>query len=353
MHTILIEEVKKNRTPSVQYAIFDTERIIRRYTYGYADFENKKEATENTTYNAYSVTKTFTALAILQLAEQNKLRLDGALREYLPDIPYGPEITVKQVLSHSAGIPNPIPLNWIHLKNDHKTFDRNKFFMDIINKNNKVRSNPNEKFAYSNLGYVILGQLIEKISGVTYEDYIQDNIIKKLRIPVNDIGFEINDTTRHATGYHKKISFSNLLLGFLIDKSKYMSGTGNKWTSFKSFYVNGTSYGGLIGAPDAFIRYIRELLTPDNNLITKDSWNNLFTENFTAGNKPTGMCLSWFKGQLKGNVYFTHAGGGGGYYCEIRIYPDLGLGSVIFFNRTGMTDERFLDKVDKLYFENR
>ena len=60
----------------MQYALFDNEKIIRRYSYGYADIENKKEVNENTTYNAYSVTKTFTALAVLQLAEQKKLRLD-------------------------------------------------------------------------------------------------------------------------------------------------------------------------------------------------------------------------------------------------------------------------------------
>lgn len=73
----------------------------------------------------------------------------------------------------------------------------------------------------------------------------------------------------------------------------------------------------------------------------------LFTENFTNDGKPTGMCLSWFSGQLDGNQYYAHAGGGGGYYCEIRVYPDNGIGSVIMFNRTGMRDERFLDKLDK------
>ena len=78
----------------------------------------------------------------------------------------------------------------------------------------------------------------------------------------------------------------------------------------------------------------------------------LFTENYNTGNKATGMCLSWFSGELNGNRYFSHAGGGGGYYCEIRLYPDPGIGSVLFFNRTGMRDERFLDKVDKHYFEN-
>ena len=56
------------------------------------------------------------------------------------------------------------------------------------------------------------------------------------------------------------------------------------------------------------------------------------------------MCLSWFKGELEGHTYFAHAGGGF-YYCEIRLYPELGTGSVIMFNRTGMTDARFLDKV--------
>ena len=58
------------------------------------------------------------------------------------------------------------------------------------------------------------------------------------------------------------------------------------------------------------------------------------------------MCLGWFAGDLNGNKYFAHAGGGGGYYCEIRIYPDLNKGSVIFFNRSGMSDERYLDKLD-------
>jgi D-alanyl-D-alanine carboxypeptidase len=58
------------------------------------------------------------------------------------------------------------------------------------------------------------------------------------------------------------------------------------------------------------------------------------------------MCLSWHSGKLNGQRYYTHAGGGGGFYFEIRIYPELGLGSVVMFNRTGMSDIRFLDKTD-------
>jgi len=77
----------------------------------------------------------------------------------------------------------------------------------------------------------------------------------------------------------------------------------------------------------------------------------MFTENYTKMQKPTGMCLSWFTSKLSGESYFAHAGGGGGYYCEIRLYPDAGIGSVIMFNRSGMSDERYLDKLDKYYFD--
>ena len=349
---VLLAEIRENKSPSVQYALFDRERIIKKYAFGFTDIDAGKEAGKNTTYNAYSVTKTFTALAVLQLVQHGKLRLDDSIKKYLPDIPYSSDITIKQVLSHSAGIPNPVPLSWIHLINENKTFDRDQFFSDVFSKNNRTKARPNEKYAYSNLGYVLLGQLIEKVSGTKYEEYIQNSIIKPLAIEKSELGFEIHDRSNHAIGYHKRVSFSGLLLGFLIDKSKFMDKANAGWKPFKPFYVNGASYGGLIGTPDSFIRYLRELLNPDCRLIDNDHKKMLFTENSTLNGKSTGMCLSWFKGDLKGINYFAHAGGGGGYYCEIRIYPDLGLGSTIFFNRTGMSDQRFLDKIDRIYLEN-
>jgi len=344
---ILIKQIEKNNTPSVQYVIFNKDSIIHRFQNGFANIKKREKTTEKTTYNSYSVTKTFTALAVLQLSEQKKLDIEQPVKKYLPEFPFSSEITIQQLLTHSGGIPNPIPLSWIHLAEEHQSFDRNSFFKKIFTKNNKTKSKPNEKFAYSNLGYVLLGQLIENVSGLTYEEYIQANILKHLDVDKAGLDFTMNDTTTHATGYQKKYSLSNAILGFFIDKSKFMDETEGKWNPFKDNYVNGASYGGLIGTSNAFVKYIQELLKPDCKLITDDYKKKLFIENYTNNNKPTGMCLSWFSGQLNGKQYFAHAGGGGGYYCEIRIYPDLGIGSVIMFNRTGMTDERFLDKLDK------
>ena len=349
--TILLNEVKRHKTPSVQYILFSKDHVIKRYSAGLADIKNRRTVSEHTTYHAFSVTKTFTALAVLQLAEQKKLDVTQAVSKYLPDFPYHSEITILQLLNHSAGIPNPIPLSWIHLVNEHPSFDGNQFFKKIFAKNPKLRSKPNEKYAYSNLGYVLLGQLIEKVSGTNYETYVTDNIIKKLGIE-NDLSFEISEAHNPATGYHKRFSFSGLILGLFINKSKFMAKPEGKWRAFKQYYINGAAYGGLTGTPIAFVNYLQELLKTDCRLITNNYKNMLFTENYNTGNKATGMCLSWFSGELNGNRYFSHAGGGGGYYCEIRLYPNAGTGSVIFFNRTGMKDEKFLDKVDKYYFEN-
>lgn len=75
----------------------------------------------------------------------------------------------------------------------------------------------------------------------------------------------------------------------------------------------------------------------------------MLTENHTVHGKPISLCLSWLTCKVKGNTYLTHAGGGG-YNLKMRIYPGEGLGSVLYFNRTGLTDERVLDRVDRHVF---
>lgn len=343
--SVLRKELKENKAPSVQYLFFDKDRIIHQFMDGFADIKNGIKTTEETTYHAFSVTKTFTAIAILQLQAQQKVNIKLPVINYLPQFPYPPSITVEQIMSHSAGIPSPIPLRWIHLVEEHELFDRNMYFSPVLRLNKEVKSAPNEKFAYSNLGYVILGQMIENITGLTYENYIVENVIKPLGIRKSELDFELS-LCQHATGYHKYFSLSNVVLGMLIDKSKFMDRPEGRWQPFRDNYVNGPSYGGLIGTARSLSKYIQDLLKPGSNIISDDLKRMMFTENIANNNKRTGMCLSWFAGKLKGIQYFSHAGGGGGFYCEIRIYPERGVGSVVMFNRTGMRDERFLDKPD-------
>jgi len=342
----LSSQVEKNRTPGLQYYFFNQDDILYSYCGGQADIEKEVKVTEKTTFNAYSVTKTFTALSILQLAENGLVNLDRPVVEYLHEFPYPSNITTRHLLTHTAGIPNPMPLSWVHSAEEHDTFDYKAYFKVLFQKYNKIKSQPNQKFAYSNLGYVLLGMLIEKVSGQSYEEYITVNIINKSGINSNQLNFTIPDAGLYAKGYQKRVSFTNLILGILLDKSKFIDKSEGRWVSVKNLLVNGTPYGGLIGTGSGFVSYLQELLKPNNRLISDEYRKQLFTENNTVDNKATGMCLSWFKGELEGCTYFAHAGGGF-YYCEIRLYPDLGTGSMIMFNRSGMTDARFLNKVDK------
>jgi CubicO group peptidase (beta-lactamase class C family) len=114
--------------------------------------------------------------------------------------------------------------------------------------------------------------------------------------------------------------------------------------------MNGYAFGGLIGNARGFAKYLQMLLR-DSILISNKQKARLFEKQKIESGKPIDMCLSWFPGKLDKEVYYTHSGGGGAYYCELRIYPDKKIASVIMLNRTGVSDERILDKIDRYFLQ--
>ena len=343
---ILAKQVTEGRTPSVQYVFFDEDHIIYNFSRGYANVEDRLQSGAGTTFPVFSITKTFTALSILQLAEEKFLNLDRPVRDYLPDVPIGHTVTVKHLLTHTSGLANPIPINWIHLKDDHLKFNRDRFFQPIILKSAAKTDKPGVRFHYSNVGYVILGQLIEAINNISYEGYVADNILNELELKHDVLSFDIPHAALHATGYHNKGSLSMMMLRLMMNTSKYMGTPAGKWKPFKTVYMNGTSYGGIIANTRGIVKYAQALLRDDSPLIPDEYKKMMFTENMTHAGRPTGMCLSWFRGSYGGRSYFTHAGGGGGYYCELRLYPEIRSGSFVIFNRSGFSDEHFLSRLD-------
>jgi len=343
--TFLKGYIDRGHAPSVQYAFFDDSNVHHQFGYGFRDVGQRLAVEPDTSYHLFSVTKTVTALATLQLVEQGRLKLDDKVSDHLNGFPYPSTITVDQLLSHTSGIPNPIPLRWIHLAEEHVTFDDDRFFDGIFSANHKLLFYPGTRFKYSNLGYVFLGRLIERVSGVAFESYVRDNIFAPASIEPSDLGFEINVSTM-AVGYHKRWTISNALLSILMDKRKFMGPPERDWRPFRHFYINGAAYGGLFGTPRGLVAYAQGLLKTDCPWLSDSFRKERFRER-SAGGRATGMSYSWFTGMLGNNRYFAHAGGGGGYYVELRLYPGRRLGSVIMFNRSGMRDERFLDRVDR------
>lgn len=345
----LIDAWTGRTTPGAAYVHFDRSRVIHERYAGVADVATQRPVNTRTSFHGFSVTKTMTALAVMQLARAGHLDLDDPVREHLPAMPYAEDIRVRHLLTHTAGLPNPLPLSWVHAP--EADFDRDAFFATVFAKHAKLRSKPGERFFYSNLGYVLLGQLIEHLTGEHYEEVVARMILRPSGITAEEVGFKHPSTSVHATGYLKSWSMLALVLPYLFDTRRHMGARIGPWRPFHPFLLNGVAYGGSMGTATGYRKYLQALLT-DDMLVDATGRDQLFTGTRTSDGKATGMAMSWFCGALNGAHYRAHPGGGGGYYAELRVYPDLGRGSVLLLNRTGVSNERLLDQLDPHLFTN-
>jgi len=176
--------------------------IIINKGYGMANWEYDIPNTPETKFRIASLTKQFTAMAVLMLEGKGLLDLNDPLTKYIPDYPSGDKIKILHLLTHTSGIP------------DHTEFpdfnkERRVYQYDIIKtietfKNKPLEFSPGEKFKYSNSGYILLGYITEKITKMSYEEYIDQNIFKPLKMYHS--GFEKPDKIikNRANGYTVK-----------------------------------------------------------------------------------------------------------------------------------------------------
>jgi hypothetical protein len=108
------------------------------------------------------MSKTITAAAVLQLVEIGRIGLDDPVDRHLGSLPYSSRVTVRQLISHTSGIPNPIPLRWVHSADLHETFDEDTALAAVLRKYPRLSFAPGSKYAYSNIGYWLLGRVVER-----------------------------------------------------------------------------------------------------------------------------------------------------------------------------------------------
>jgi CubicO group peptidase (beta-lactamase class C family) len=167
--------------PGVSVAIIKDQQLIWSKGYGYADVENKVPMKAETICSICSISKLFTSVAIMQLWEQGKLRLDDSVSTYLPDfkVKQGYEsvpITIRGLLTHSAGLPRESDQPyWTWPFN----FPTEKEINDRLDDQSTLYPSSRE-FQYSNLGMALLGQIVAKVAGMPYEQYVQEKILKPM-----------------------------------------------------------------------------------------------------------------------------------------------------------------------------
>jgi len=339
-----LDQIAGSDVPGLQYMVVDADQTLFEYAGGWADIQANRPMTPGTTLMAYSMTKTFTAVAVLQLVEQGRLGLADELDRHVPDTPYtGRGLTIRQLLAHTAGIPNPIPLRWVHLSEADAVFDEAAALAQVLQDNPKLASEPGERFAYTNSGYWLLGAVIEQVTGMAYAHYVRASVLAPLDLPNGEVDFTIPDPGRHANGYLARYSWINLLKPFLT-APEYWGGYEGNWLRLKGHSLNGPAFGGLVGSARGFGRFLQDQLRPESALLSPTTKQLLETQQTNRAGEPIPMSLGWHVGEIDGSVYFFKEGGGGGFHSEMRLYPARGLGTVVMVNITEFDSHAFLDR---------
>ena len=340
--------VRNSKTPGIQYLVVAPDHTVFEYAGGWADIAGRRPMNVATTLMAYSMSKTITAAAMLQLVEAGKVELDAAAGRYLDAQPYGASVTVRRLLSHTAGIPNPIPLSWVHPAARHATFDERAALEAVLRKHPRLSSEPGTRYLYSNIGYWLLGRIIEQASGESFRSFVERHVLRPLGITPGELGYDAPVNGNSAKGYLEKYSVMNLAKSLLIDRA-LIGGYEGRWLHIHDHYLNGPAFGGLVGTATGFGKFLQDQLRPRSVLFTDTTRQLLDTPVRTVNGTEVPMTLGWHVGALNGTRVLFKEGGGGGFHCMMRLYPEQGVATVAMTNATGFDVRGCLDRIDPCF----
>ncbi len=340
--------IQESKVPGVQYLVVAPDRDLFEYSGGWADLANKRPMSLSTTMMAYSMSKTITAAAVLQLVEAKKLDLDESIDRYLEAQPYGAGVSIRELLSHTSGIPNPVPLAWVHPVSRLGSFDEGKALDAVLRKYKRLATPPGTKYAYSNIGYWLLGPIVERISGVAFTIYVEEHILRPLGMAPGELGYQMTGPADHAQGYLEKYSPMNLIKGFFVDRELIGEYAG-PWLRINGHYLNGPAFGGLIGTARGFGKFLRDQLREHPMLFSSQTKDLFYEQQRTLQGTAIPMTLGWQIGSTGGTSYYYKEGGGGGFHCMMRLYPSQKVASVVMTNATVFNVRKLLDRLDPAF----
>ena len=187
--------------PGGVFMVSKNGKSIYKKAFGNANIELGVKMESENVFQLGSMTKQFTAVAILMLTEQGKINLQAPISTYIPDYPIGNKISIHQLLTHTSGIKDFTKMKSLNQIAQQKLSP--KQMVDFF-KNEPTDFNPGEKFEYNNSGYVILGYIIELVSGDTYENYINKNIFEKIGMTHSRYASDVTIIKNRAYGYQQK-----------------------------------------------------------------------------------------------------------------------------------------------------
>lgn len=345
---------KENHFPALVYGLVVDGKLVHTGNIGYSNLAEKTLANTKTAFRIASMTKSFTAMSILKLRDEGKLKLDDPVYLYIPEMKDqkyltkdAAPVTIRNLLTHGAGFPEDNP--W----GDRQLARTDEELTNLIKKGISFSNNPGAKYEYSNLGFTMLGLIIKKVSGLSYEEYITLNILKPLGMT-------------HTYWEFAKVPSDKLAHGY-----RWIN---NNWVEQPLLHdgIYG-AMGGMITTLEDFSHYLELHLSAwpasddaESGPVRRSSiremhfpWNlsgfNPQAKKYDGSPCPTisayGYGLSWMK-DCEDRVFISHGGGLPGFGSNWRIMPEYGIGIISLSNLTyasaGNINFKVLDTVVRL-----
>ena len=307
----LFEEYDRPSAPGASVMVIHRGTVLFKKAYGLANVEDGTRATTKTNYRLASVTKQFTAMAIVMLAERKKLSLDDPLNRFFPNFPdYGKHITVRHLLNHTSGLvayEDVIP-------KDTTTPLKDKDVLALLSQQNNTYFPPGSKFRYSNSGYALLALIVEAVSRISFAQFLKRNIFDRLGMSAT-VAYEngISTVEHRAYGYTRRGDRFER-----TDQSLTSSVLGD---------------GGIYSSVEDLYKWDRALYTA--KLVSAETIKQAFTAGVSTDEPNEGYGFGWYIRKHRGLREISHSGETIGFRNFIGRFPDRRFTVIVLINRAG------------------
>lgn len=316
-------EMKAQRIPGVSLAVIKNGQIILAKGYGFANVEHQVPVKPETIFQSGSMGKQFTATAVMMLMEDGKLALDDKINKFFTNTPESwSNITIRHLLTHTSGMTDyPAGFDFRRDYTEDELYERAKAI--------PLAFQPGEKWSYSNLGYVMLGILIHKVSGKFYGDFLQERVFKPLDMSTARVISEADIIPNRASGYR-------------LDNQGQLK--NQNWVSPS---LNTTADGALYLNVFDMAKWDAALYT--EKLLKRSSLEEIWTPVKLNNGKTHPYGFGWALGEIKGHRYVQHGGSWQGFKAQIIRYVDDKLTVVLFANQTRTNQSKLAQGVAALF----
>jgi len=324
-------KMTEKKIPGMQLAIVRDNEIIKTASYGYSSLQHSVSVHNETVFPIASMTKGFIGVAIMQLVEQGKVSLSAPISRYLSDVPKQWQgVTVRQLLTHTSGLPRIFSgyrVNQIDPRGPKASWE-------LVQKQ-PLESQANTKWSYVQTNYILLGKIIDKVSGQSYEKFVAQGQLQKVKMPNTEVG-----------------GFEGQKYVIPHQSTNYMFDQNNKLTTFSEGYHRSFGpAGGMNSTATELAHYLialqkGDLFKKSSSLETLWSPGKLNNGNMVGRNDRQGYALGW---ELIGRDEHPSIHVGGNANSAMVIFPKDNLSIVLLGNLIGSDPRTFMNEIAGFY----